>query len=108
MGFLVTVMNDKERILAVGIVRPVAKPSDGLIPYEYDLAGKHLFVDLYVADSPLGLAALTAVFGRHFGARETVSFLRKDETSLRTYSHSRIRSKIVRRQANGNNILKTP
>lgn len=96
MGFMATIMDENGKIVALGIIRPVAKPSDGLIPYEHDERGKHLYADLHISRHQLGLAGLSALFSRRYGPRESVSFFRKSETNLRTYQYQQLHRKTIR------------
>jgi hypothetical protein len=97
MNFLATITEDEDsdKILALGVVRPIASKGDGLIPYEHDENGKHLFVDLFLSKHPMGLAGLTAIFSKRFGPRESIIFLRKEETAPREYSFDEFRQKTL-------------
>jgi hypothetical protein len=99
-GFMATIIDQQTgKIVAVGIARPVAKPSDGLIDYEYDEDGRHVFVDLILSTNPIGLAGIWAIFRNRFGERESISFFRHSETRLRTHNVKAMQRKVLSKKS---------
>ena len=91
-----------DRIVGVGIARPVMKPEDGHDCYEYDPEGSCIFVDLALAADARAFKSLAVIMRKRFGTRDRIAFMRLPDLTIRSYNYRRMMHLALRKEtANG-------
>ena len=99
-GFMAAVVDEDDKVVALGVARPVDRPGFGVLPFYANEQGRNLHIDLLVdiGDSTESIFAMRDLIFARFGPRETVAMFRHGEsdTALKVYEWRRFWNNVAR------------
>lgn len=97
-GFMASVIGEDDKVIAMGVARPVDRPGFGCLPFYFNANGKNLHMDLLVdiSDDTKAILALRAFTMQRFGPRETVAMFRHSDENIRIYPYDKFWKNLLR------------
>jgi hypothetical protein len=97
---MAAVVDEDEKVVALGVARPVDRPGFGVLPFYANEGGRSLHIDLLVdiSDTTESIFVMRDLIFARFGPRETVAMFRHGEsdTALKVYRWDRYWQNISR------------
>jgi hypothetical protein len=90
-GYVITVIDDDDKIAAMCAIRPVERPGLGCLPFYCNEYGACLHIDLLIDKTthPLFACLLAHAFEMRFGRREWITLFRKHEEKMHVYRYDK-------------------